>query len=168
MSIINILVVHVVAWIRNFPITSCICILIPQLLVLFGKVIETLRGTVLLEEVCHWGRDLRFYSLILLLVYGWKCDQPNSCSCHQAFPDYLCIFQFMINSVPLEPWAKINTYVAFIRIFYHSHTKIEKTVDQCSCYQWARRDIFILLCGTCKDTKSSIGLVVLGLHVLKT
>jgi hypothetical protein len=37
----------------------------------FGKVMEPWRGGALLEEVCHWGWTLRFYSL--------TTHPPSSC-----------------------------------------------------------------------------------------
>lgn len=40
----------------------------PQLVTLFGTVMEPLRGGALLEEASLWGPDLSIYSLALLLV----------------------------------------------------------------------------------------------------
>lgn len=48
----------------------------PQLVTLFGMVMEPLRGGALLEEASLWGRDLSIYSLALLLVLSLSLP-PN-------------------------------------------------------------------------------------------
>lgn len=97
LSIINILVVHVVAWIRNFPNNWMYLHTYSQTVGLFGKVMKTLRVVALLEG-----------ELWVCIPNSTSCSLC-SCSCWHAFPDYLHTFPFMISSVPLQPWAKINT-----------------------------------------------------------
>lgn len=56
---------------RNVPTGSYIvawCCL--QLVALFGEVMEPLGSRVLLEELHHWGWDLRIYSLVMLTSSG--------------------------------------------------------------------------------------------------
>lgn len=48
-------------------ISSCICVLCPQLMLLFGKVVEAFGSRSLLEEVRHCRWALRVYSLIPFL-----------------------------------------------------------------------------------------------------
>ena len=111
LSIINILVVYVMAWIRSFPNNWMYLHTYSQTVGMFGKVMKTLRVVALLEEVYHRGELWVCISIpllfSLLLVYKWKCDQSSSC--WPTFTDYLHTFPFMISSVPLESWAKVNT-----------------------------------------------------------
>jgi hypothetical protein len=58
----------------NCPIGSGIWILGPKLAVLFGEVMESLRGRILLEEVHKWGRALSVYSIVLGFYY---CEQTS-------------------------------------------------------------------------------------------
>lgn len=51
----------------NIHIHACVGTFSTQLLALFWK---TLGGRALLEELCHWGWALRFYSLVPLPVYS--------------------------------------------------------------------------------------------------
>lgn len=73
------------------PIGPCIRTLCPQLMVLFGKIIELLWGGTWLEERCHrvgglrvctvWSHFLFFISRLLR-----RCDGLASCSYSRAFP----------------------------------------------------------------------------------
>lgn len=61
----------------------------PQLVELFGKVLEPLGGGTLLEEVHRWGQALSVFELVPLYFlmeqrlhgFGWKCDLLASRSC---------------------------------------------------------------------------------------
>lgn len=53
-----------------FPIDYHIEICGPQLVALFGEVVEPLGGGALQEDVCHWGKGHE--SLLTCLIYSLK------------------------------------------------------------------------------------------------
>lgn len=79
-------------WMKVFSLSLCIWTIAFQLLLLFEKILEPEGGRTLLEEVHHWGQALRFYrcavscSPSVLLVCGWRCGQPASCSTIPCLP----------------------------------------------------------------------------------
>lgn len=59
-----------------------------QLVVLFGKVVEHLRGGALLKEVVPWGKALSLYNLTPLPVYSLLLEREHNMAshfCHNAF-----------------------------------------------------------------------------------
>lgn len=74
---------------RTASIGSCIWILGPQLVILFGKVMGSLCGRALQVEGCHLSKTLREYSLALLPVLsfcflcmdGMWLPSPSPCLC---------------------------------------------------------------------------------------
>lgn len=84
LSIINILVVYVMAWIRSFPNNWMYLHTYSQTVGIFGKVMKTLRVVALLEEVYHRGEL-------------WVCIS-NSTSCSLCS---LCMNANVISQVPV-------------------------------------------------------------------
>lgn len=54
--------------------SSCVSALGPQVTELFYKVMKTVQGKALMEEVDHWGVDLNVYIWVELPVYSLLSD----------------------------------------------------------------------------------------------
>lgn len=85
-----------------------------QLVVLSGASSNLFRGSVLLEEVNHWGlvQTAPLPIFFLFPVGGWKCTEPASCSWGRwrASPA-------ITDSSPLELYAKTNPF----SLKFHCH-----------------------------------------------
>lgn len=94
----------------------------PQLVGLFVEVMEPLQRGALLKEIYYWGQALRFYNLVSLpfsSLSSFLCVWVISW--HPAARPYSC-FPDMVDSVPLELYAKINPFllqVLQVLLSYH-------------------------------------------------
>lgn len=68
---------------------------------------ESLGGTALLMEVCHWGRALRIYISVLLPA---PCVWIKMSSASFLLLPSCCPFPAMKDSITQEPLAKINLF----------------------------------------------------------
>lgn len=101
------------------PIGPCIRTLCPELMVLFGKIIELVWGGTWLEERCHqegglrvctvWSHFLFFISRLLR-----RCDGLASCSYNRAFP-------VMMGCIP-----KGKPKQTFFPVGFHQHALLQQ------------------------------------------
>lgn len=112
-------------WLHRVRIARIGCgpgILGRQLVALSGEVVELLGGGALLKEGHHWGRLCGFLAschflspppispcFSLLPVCGWEC-YPSASLLLVPCPAYCRAFPTMMDSVPLEPYARINPF----------------------------------------------------------
>lgn len=114
---------------------SCIGELHPQLKALSGKLTELSEDGVLLQEVCCWVQASKIYSFacfcsLSVLVYGWKCERPASCSNHHASLSVAMLF---------PPWwtlalrlrklkqTLLSSKLLLVRAFYQSNREVTST-----------------------------------------
>lgn len=95
------------------------------MVMLLDKVIDSLEGETLLEEVSHWGSSLKLYIILPfpLLCLGFHLENMISQSPTLAT---CCVPPPTIMESPIETISQINSFflkLFLVKVFYHNDKK---------------------------------------------
>lgn len=130
-------------WMRNGPQRLIYWTFGLHLMMLSGELIEPLEVRALMKKDYHCGWALKIYNLALLssCSFSFLCAAEMWSFCF--LPQHAPLFPTMMESVPLEPGAKIDPFFLkffWVMAFYHS-SRIHTHLSNFTLWNREERDL---------------------------